>query len=259
MASVAAADPGIEAHLCSIAARLLDIATCVATESEAATAVIRSMADQASRMAALAAALEEAAGLVESNVRRQDQALTLARAALIANAPMIDALGRSVDDVASISETIAQIAHESRVLSLNARIEAARAGGADGAFAAISREMSMLTNRTIVANTAIGERSVVIARDVGAASEVVAAHGELVTEQNDLLAASLDSAGRQRRVAAELAEITAGTARTVATAAAAIGRVGANAVAVKVLARQVTRFAVEPPSDRGGSRVRAFE
>lgn len=58
----------------------------------------------------------------------------------------------------------------------------------------------------------------------------------LVTEQDDLLAASPESAGQQRQIASALAEITA---ETVDTAASAIGRVAANAVTVKFLARQV--------------------
>lgn len=238
-----AAGVGIDGQLGAIAARLLDIAGCVASESEAATSVIRGMAGQASRIAHLAAALEEAASIMEASVRQQAESLAQARVTLLANKPTIDAMARSVEGVASISTAIAQIARESRTLSLNARIEAARVGGHDGAFAAISTEMSTLTNRTIAANAAIGERSLVIARDVLAANEVVAAHDALVIEQDDLLAASRDGAGRQRAIAIELAGITADSSGTVDLAASAIGRVGANAVAVKMLARQVAKLA----------------
>lgn len=240
---VSAAAPEIETQLGGIATRLLDIAGCVASEAETATAVIRGMADQAMRIASLAAALEAAANEVEAGVRQQAETLAQARTALATNKPTIDALAQSVEGVASISATIAQIAQESRMLSLNARIEAARSGNEGGAFAAISHEMSTLTARTTIANASIGERSLVIARDVGAANDVVAAHATLVTEQGDLLAASLESAGQQRQIASELAEITAETAGTVDTAASAIGRVAANAVAVKVLARQVSKLA----------------
>ena len=243
MVEVTTPAPEIDAQLGSIATRLLDIAGCVASEAETATAVIRGMADHAMRIASLAAALEAAANEAEAGVRRQAETLAQAREQLAANKPTIDALGQSVEGVSAISATIAQIAQESRMLSLNARIEAARSGSQGGAFAAISTEMAALTTRTATANATIGERSSVIARDVGAASDVVAAHAALVTEQDDLLAAALESASEQRRIASELAEITGDTAGTVDMAAAAIGRVGANAVAAKVLARQISRLA----------------
>lgn len=238
-----APNAGIEAQLGGIAARLLDVAGCVASESETATAMIRGMADQASRIAMLSAALEHAASVMEANVRRQAETLADARHTLATNAPVVAALARSVDGVASISATIAEIARESRILSLNARIEAARAGRDGRAFAVIAREMETLTDRTSSANAEVGERSRSIAQDVGSANDVVAAHGALVVEQDELLATSLESAGRQRDIAAELAGITAETVGTVDAAAAAIGRVGANAVAVKVLARQVAKLA----------------
>ena len=182
MQSENATDEGVEAHLGGIAARLLDVAGCVASESETATAMIRGIADQAFRIASLAAALEKAASALDAGVRQQAKA----RAALATNAPTIAALASSVDGVASISVPIAKIARESRILSLNARIEAARAGADGGVFAAISREMAMLTDRTGAANAEIGERSHLIARDVGSANEVAAAHNALVTEQDPL-------------------------------------------------------------------------
>lgn len=232
-----------DTRLGSISARLLDIADRVASESEAATTVVRGVADHAVRIAALASALEDAAAAAEEDFRRQSRALRAAREALAVNQPTIEALRGSVEGVASISNDIARIARESRMLSLNARIEAARSGGDRGAFAAISIHMSALTDGTAAANAAIAERSSALARDVEAANEVATAHGALVEEQDALLAAALDGAGRHRRIASELAGITAETAATVHEAASAIGRVGANAVAVKVLARQVAKDA----------------
>lgn len=235
--------PEFHNQLCNIATRLLDIAGCVATEAENATAMIRGVTDHATRVASLASALEAAANEVEASVRRQVAALAEARTHLAAKKPIIEQLAQSVEGVAAISATIAGIAAESRMLSLNARIEAARSGAEGGAFAAISAEMSTLTTRTALANASIGERSLRIAETVTAADDVAAAHGALVQDQDHLLAASLQSAGQQRQIASELAHITADTAGTVDRAASAIGRVGANAVAAKVLARQISKLA----------------
>lgn len=235
------AERTVGAQLGAIAARLIDIAGCVASEAEMAATAVRSLTDHADRAAALAALFEAAAAVVEEGVRRQAEALALARTDLAANKPVIDALEQSAAGVGTISMAIATIARESRVLSLNARIEAARAG--DGhAFAVVATEMSTLATRTMQSTTDIGERASLLARDVGAANEVVAAYSTLVLDQEDLLSTSLESAMRQRDAAGELATITAETTGTIDRAALAIGRVGANAVAVKMLARQLAKL-----------------
>ncbi len=128
------------------------------------------------------------------------------------------------------------------MLSLNARIEAARSGATGDAFAVVAAEMSGLSGRTKLATDEIGERAAGIARDVGAAEDVVAAHEALAAEQDELLITSLDQAQRQREAAAELLMITTDTVDTVDRTAAAIRRVGANAVAAKMLARQLAKL-----------------
>lgn len=236
------AEPDQAAQLGGIAARLIDIAGCVASEAETATMIVRGMTEHADRVASLAAGLERAAAMMEAAVRQQADALALARTALATNKPVIDALEQSITGVASINAAIGGIARESRVLSLNARIEAARAGPESSAFAVVATEMSTLATRTKAATDEIAARSSGIVHDVSAASEMVTSHGALVLEQDDLLTASLEHAVGQRQTARDLAAITTETVATVDQAAAAIGRVGANAIAVKVLARQLTRL-----------------
>ena len=233
----------LEAQLGGIAGRLTDIAGCVAAEAETATVTIRGMTDHAHRIASLAAALEAASSAMAASVHEQVETLARARTALDTNKPTIDALARSANGVAAVSAAVAQIARESRILSLNARVEAARAGDPGRAFAVVAAEMSTLTNRTKLATDEIGERATAIAHDVEAANLVVASHASLVVGQDELLAASSTSAMQQHETATQLASITAETADVVDTAAAAIGRVGANAVAVKLLARQIAKLA----------------
>jgi methyl-accepting chemotaxis protein len=182
--------------------------------------------------------LAEAAAAIEEGARRQTETLAHARATLAINKPVIDALTRSAEGVASISVTVSDIARESQMLSLNARIEAARSGDAGGAFAVVAAEMSALSGRTKLATDDIGKRAAGIARDVGAAGDVVVAHEALAAEQDELLITSLDQARRQREAAAELLMITTDTVDTVDRTAAAIGRVGA----ARMLARQLAKL-----------------
>jgi len=239
-------DDGLRAQLRAMATRLTDIAGCVASEAEAATAAVRGTVEQAHRIADLAAMLAEAAGAIEESARRQADTLAHIRAGLAINKPVIDALTSSAQGVALISADVSVIARESQMLSFNARIEAARAGDAGRTFAVVAAEMSALTGRTKRATDDIGARASAIARDVGAADKVVAAHETLTVEQDKLLCASLVQAQRQREAVAELAIITADTADAADQTATAIGRVGANAVAVKVLARQLAKLARAP-------------
>lgn len=244
--------PSLDAHLGNIADRLIDIAGCVASEAEAATASVRGMSDQAERVASLAASLEAAAGIMAGAVRQQAEALAMARESLTANKLVVDTLDQSIGRVASISATIATIAQESRILSLNARIEAARAESGASAFAVVATEMAVLATRTKTATDDIGANTLAIAHNIGAAGDMVAAYEMLVSEQDELLTRSLDHAASQSDAARELATITAEAVGAIDQAASAIGRVGAHAVAVKVLARQLSRLSRRDDRETGG-------
>ncbi|NJC35082.1 methyl-accepting chemotaxis protein [Sphingomonas jejuensis] len=230
-------------QLAEIAARLTDVADAVATEAEAAVQLVRMMTTQAHDVAELSAGLVTAADEIESNVRQQGEALGAAATALSTNRPALDALAGSVENVSAIAAAIGRIARESRILSLNARIEASRGGDAGRGFSAVAMEMSTMSDRTRLATDDIAERASVIARNVDAASAIMSSHDAIVSSQNDIVESALESAARQREAAATLASITADTAATIDRAAAAVGRVGANAVAVRLLARQIGRLA----------------
>ncbi len=242
MSATADAAPDRDGQLRAMAERLTDIASQVAAEAEATTATVRDLVEQAARIATLAKALELTATTTEASMSRQAATLATARQRFDGNAPVVEELAQSIDGVAAISATIGGIAQESRILSLNARIEAARTERQTGAFAAVAAEMSILTRRVMTANEEIGNRAHDIARDVGAASDVVVSHATLLHEQDELIVASLAAAGQQRDAAVELSVITANAAEALDAAARAIGRVGAGAVAAKVLARQLGRL-----------------
>lgn len=235
-----------DTQLRAMAERLTDIATQVAQEAEATTATVRDLAQQAARIASLASALEATANDTGTAMARQAGTLHAARDRFARDAMAVEELGRTIDAVAAISATIGGIAQESRILSLNARIEAARHDRGAPSFAAVAAEMSVLTDRVRTANGAIGDRAQEIARDVRVARAVVASHGTLLDEQDGLIAASLTASGQQRDAATELSAITADAAAALNATAQAIGRVGAGAVAAKVLARQLRRL-TEPP------------
>ena len=229
--------------LADLAARLTDMATGVTREAETAAGAIRALTDQAHQVADLAAALDYAAAELEAEVRQHNVALGAARDQLADHRPAVAALERSPDRLATISRTIAQLARQTNMLSINARIEAARSGPEARGFAAVASEMSGLAVQTKQATGDIGQSADVIAHDVRSARAIVVSQDALVANQTDLLGSALDSAGRQRETASALAALAAEGADRVDAAASSIGRVGATAVAVKMLAREIARRA----------------
>jgi methyl-accepting chemotaxis protein len=226
-----------------LAARLTDMAASVARESEAAASAIRALTDQAQQVASLAAMLDGAATGLEREVRQHNAVLMMARDALADQRPAVDALERSPDCLATISRTVRDIARQSQMLSLNARIEAARSGPEARGFAAVACEMSELAKRTQDATGDIGSSADGIATDVQAARALVDTQAGLVANQADLLGSALDHAERQRDTASTLATLASDSAERVTVAASSIGRVGATAVAVKMLAREIAKRA----------------
>lgn len=226
----------------AIAAQLTDIAGALARDAEAATAIVRGMTDEAREMAELAASLEHAANLMDGTVRHQAEILAHARQSASANKPAIDALAQSIESVAAISRTIAGIARQSRVLGLNARIEASRSAAGASGFVAVAQELTTLAGQTKHATDDIASRSDVIERDIRAARDIVASHDQLLGTQETILADTLEHAGQHRDSASALAAITTRVGQTIDQAACAIGRLGASATAVRILARQVTRL-----------------
>lgn len=229
--------------LADLAARLTDMAASVARESEAATREIRALTDQARQVASLAAILDHAATELQREVHEHNAALISVRADLDEQRPAVDALERSPDGLATISRTVQEIARQSRLLSINARIEAARSGPEARGFAAVVFEMSELAKRTQQAKGDIGNSADEIGRDVQAAQMLVQSQDGLVAGQASLLGSALGHADRQRDTASNLSSLASESAERVSAAASAIGRVGATAVAVKMLAREIAKRA----------------
>ncbi|MFD1788266.1 methyl-accepting chemotaxis protein [Sphingomonas floccifaciens] len=219
------------------------MAASVASESEAASCAIRAFTDQAQQVASLAELLDAAAVKLECEVREHNAVLMTARAALSEQRPVVDALERSPEGLAIISRTVQEIARQSKMLSINARVEAARSGPEARGFAAVAFEMSELAKRTQVAKGDIGSSAEEIARDVHAVQVLVHSQDGLVTSQADLLGSALDHAKHQRDTASSLAMLASEGAERVSAAANSIGRVGATAVAVKMLAREIAKRA----------------
>ena len=205
---------------------------------EAIAAVSRS----AETLAAHAA--ESSTIAAETNARARQGADVVARVAEdIGNAvrtatealELIDSLAARVGEVGAFATAIDQIASRSKLLAINATIEAAHAGEHGRGFAVVAREVSSLAQSTADASSAIGA----IVAGVKAASEESRGSSEAIREStrrmDESIAVASDSfmgiARDVDRLTTINAEVASTSAEQAVVAAQLEGTAGAMAVA----------------------------
>lgn len=238
--------PALERTVRVIATRLDEIAGTVAAESLELTAGLRTIGDHARQITAIASDLEEAAQQVDEGLNEQLRLVTAERARLADNRPALDALAASADIIETMSARIRDIAARSRMLSLNARIEAARTDAGNG-FVAVAAAMGDLSAQTRTTTDDIDGEAHQIGRNVAVASGIIQLGMEIADRQHTMIHAVAATSEQQRGTAGALRRLTAETVERVDDAAITIGRVSSAASIVGLLARQLVR--VFPPTE----------
>ncbi|MBL8879104.1 MAG: cobalamin-dependent protein [Phycisphaerales bacterium] len=120
-----------------------------------------------------------------------------------------DRLIESSRGISKVAETIDLFARQSTILSLNARIEAARAGEHGAAFATVSHEVQVLSERIKTESVAIRTAVKEITNSVDAAGELVEAQAQRSHDQEGAVAEMIQRNKELLEQGARLPEMTA--------------------------------------------------
>ena len=134
--------------------------------------------------------------------------------------PEVQALATTVDAASTIVALISQIAGQSRTLSFNAGIEAARTQGDARGFAVVASEMKNLASQTADATRQIDRYLEDIRRAAGSVSGAIDIAARSAETVDSSAAAIADEVADQIRATDEIASATEEMARHIANAAA---------------------------------------
>jgi methyl-accepting chemotaxis protein len=139
------------------------------------------------------------------------------------SARTVEALGRSSEQIGAITRVIEQIADQTELLSLNAAIEAARAGRHGRTFAVVAQEVQRLAERTASATSEIAKVIEHNQREVESAVSAMSRVGGQVAEGRQLVdraGSALDAIiGNAERMLGSIQQVRASSDEQSATTA----------------------------------------
>ncbi|MCC9625423.1 methyl-accepting chemotaxis protein [Thalassospira sp. MA62] len=118
----------------------------------------------------------------------------------------IGSLEKASSEIGSIIDLINDIAHRTKLLSLNATIEAERAGELGKGFAVVANEVKSLADQTANATGQIGNLTTAIQQEVQKAAQSISTVGDVIHQVDDIQSTITSSVDEQRRATSAISD-----------------------------------------------------
>jgi methyl-accepting chemotaxis protein len=132
----------------------------------------------------------------------------------------VDSLGSAAKEISKVTDTIVDIADQTKLLALNATIEAARAGEAGKGFAVVASEVKELAKQTNAATTDIRAKIEAIQEATQATINEIRQITDVIQEVNDFVTSIAGATEEQsvttRDIASNISEVSTAIAEMVA-------------------------------------------
>lgn len=161
-----------------------------AEETSVQASVVAAAAEQVTRnLQTVAAATEEMTASIGEISKNTSQAAAIVERAVertrAANVAM-DRLGQAGIDIGEVVKVINAVAQQTKLLAINASIEAARAGAAGKGFAVVAHEVKELANETAKATLQISDKIEAIRTGTQAAVAVIGDISGIIGQMHDI-------------------------------------------------------------------------
>lgn len=218
------------------AVELSSLASDTESQTETATESAARTVDQTDTVSYSAQQLQTVVADISRQITRQNELVGAINDVITASREDIGQLTNASTEINEIVAIVKNIAGETKLLALNARIEAARSGDAGKGFAVVAREVRELSEQTEEANQDIASKI----DSIQAASHTMIDH----TQEIEARIQRLMEASRQIAAAVEeQRSVTSGIAENTQATGVDIKDVSRRILQVKETARSTSRFA----------------